>query len=50
MLYRIGFILLMLGMATADSDNLVIPTVLVGIGMVLILIGQRKEADHEDTL
>lgn len=47
MLYRLGFMLIMFGMVTADSDSLVIPFALVAIGSVLILRAKIKEADNE---
>jgi hypothetical protein len=48
MLYRLGIILFVLGIVTADSERLVIPATLVSIGMVLIWLGKRREADNED--
>ena len=47
MLYRLGFVLIMFGMMTADSDSLVIPFALVAIGSALILRAKIKEADNE---
>lgn len=47
MLYRLGFMLIMFGMMTADSDSLVIPFALVAIGSALILRAKIKEADNE---
>ena len=47
MLYRLGFLVLLLGMMTADSDSLVIPFVLVVIGSSLVCVAKRKEQRHE---
>lgn len=47
MLQRLGIILLMLGIAMGDSDNLIIPTVLIAAGIGLVWIAIGKEADHE---
>ena len=47
MLYRLGFMLIMFGMMTADSDSLVIPFALVAIGSALVLRAKIKEADNE---
>ena len=47
MLYRLGFMLIMFGMMTADSESLVLPFALVAIGSVLILRAKIKEADNE---
>lgn len=46
MLYRLGFVLLLLGMMTADSDSLVVPFVLVVIGSSLVYVAKRKERRH----
>ena len=50
MLIRIGIMFLFLAMMTADSESLIVPGVLAAIGAVLVYIGNRKEADHEDTV
>lgn len=47
MLYRLGFVLLLLGMMTADSDSLVVPFVAVLVGSSLIYVAKRKESGHE---
>lgn len=47
MLYGLGFMLLILGITTADSDSLVVPFVLVMAGAVLVYIAKRKEANDE---
>jgi len=39
MLCRIGFVIMMLGIASADSSSLAIPFALVAIGALLILTG-----------
>lgn len=47
-----GMILLTLGVMMGDSDNLIIPTIILAIGAVLTLIGQRSfidEINDEDT-
>jgi len=43
MLYRLGFVMLLLGMMTADSDSLVVPFVAVLVSAVLILVAKVKE-------
>lgn len=45
MLQRLGFVLIMLGVVTADSDSLVFPFVAVLIGSALILRAKGKEAE-----
>ena len=47
MLYRLGFVLLLLGMMTADSDSLVVPFVAVLVSSSLIYVAKRKESGHE---
>ena len=47
MLYRLGFVLLLLGMMTADSDSLVVPCLLAVVGSVMVLFQKVKETDHE---
>ena len=38
-LFKIGFIITLIGGIGLDSDNMIIPLVLVGIGMVMIGMG-----------
>lgn len=47
MLQRLGFVLIMIGMVTADSDSLVFPFVAVLIGSALILRAKGKETEDE---
>lgn len=47
MLYRLGFVILLLGMMTADSDSIVVPFVAVLVSAVLIFVAKVKEANHE---
>ncbi len=47
MLYRLGFVMLLLGMMTADSDSLVVPFVAVLVSAVLILVAKVKEGEDE---
>lgn len=47
MLFGLGLILLMVGGSMADSDNLVIPTVIVAVGIGLMWIGAKVEGRHE---
>ncbi len=47
MLYGLGIILLMLGVSAGDSDNLIIPVVLIAIGMGLIWFGGGFTDDEE---
>ena len=47
-----GLILISLGAMMGDSENLIIPTIILAIGATLTLIGQRSfidEIDDEDT-
>lgn len=39
----IGVILALMGGAAADSDNLLVPVVLIGAGTALMLIGKLEE-------
>lgn len=39
----IGVILALMGGAAADSDNLLVPVVLIGAGAALMLIGKIEE-------
>ena len=39
----IGVILALMGGAAADSDNLLVPVVLIGAGTALMLIGKIEE-------
>lgn len=39
----IGVILALMGGAAADSDNLLVPIVLIGAGTALMLIGKLEE-------
>lgn len=39
----IGVILALMGGAAADSDNLLVPVVLIGSGTALMLIGKLEE-------
>ena len=50
MLIRIGIMVLFMAMMTADSESLVVPVVLLLIGAGLIHLGNRKEADNEDSI
>lgn len=43
MIQKIGFVITMLGTMAADSERLLIPTVMVAIG--LILMTRRKETE-----
>ena len=49
MLYRIGMILLFLGVCMAESENLLLPVAvaMTGAGMLLIA-SMREEAEDED--
>lgn len=47
MLQRLGAVLLVLGLLTGDSDNLLVPAVLLIVGFVAMCIGDRKETDNE---
>ena len=43
-----GMILLALGAMMGDSENLIIPTIILAVGAVLTLKGQKKYADEID--
>ena len=40
---KIGLILLALGVSCADSENLLIPTVLAFSGMILMHLGSKED-------
>lgn len=48
MLVKIGFMLICIGAMMGDSENLLIPLTVIGIGCVLVKIGERKEASYEE--
>lgn len=48
----IGLMMFFIGAMMGDSESLLIPTIFIGIGAALVLIGQRKFTDEtidEDT-
>ena len=47
MLQKIGFALMCIGAAIADSESLLIPVAVVEAGALLIWIGLGREADDE---
>lgn len=47
MLCRLGFVMLLFGMMTADSDSLVVPFVAILIGSALVYMAKRRETDDE---
>lgn len=48
MLVKVGFLLICIGVMMGDSENLLIPAAVIGIGCVLVKIGDRKEADRNE--
>lgn len=50
MLVKVGFILICIGAMMGDSENLLIPLAVIGIGCVLVKIGTRREASYEETI
>lgn len=44
----IGTLLILFGMTLADSENLIVPFVVVMAGTVMVLIGRRDEDGEED--
>ena len=47
MLQKIGFALMCIGTAIADSDSLLIPAAVIAAGALLVWIGLGEEADDE---
>ena len=47
MLILLGYLLVALGVMTADSDCLIAPTILVIAGAILLTIYQRGENENE---
>jgi len=47
MLQKIGFALMCIGAAIADSESLLIPAAVVAVGALLIWVGLGREADDE---
>lgn len=45
---KIGFILMALGTMVANSDCILIPVVVVGLGAMLVLNGLGKEENDEE--
>ena len=41
MAQQAGLVTLIVGASMADSDNLIIPTLLVAIGMLLLMMGKE---------
>ena len=39
----LGFMILLLGGAAAESENMLIPAVMIACGMVLMIVGHRAE-------
>lgn len=47
MLYRLGMILMLVGIIFADSDSLMIPLGIVSTGIVLMIIGGNKDEETD---
>ena len=47
-LEQIGTLLILFGITLADSENLIVPFVVVMAGAVMVLIGRRDEDGEED--
>ena len=45
MLFRIGFILMMIGTCLIDSESLVLPMLITGTGALLMWISAGRRAD-----
>ncbi len=43
MLYKIGIMILFIGLMMGDSDSLALPLVVIALGCSLICIGSRRE-------
>lgn len=50
MLYRIGIILLFLGVSMAESENLLVPVAMAMTGAALLLIASRREEAKDEDL
>lgn len=48
MLFRIGMIFIFLGIATADSDIIVFPAVMLAVGVALLWNGREKFEDIDE--
>lgn len=48
MLYRIGLTLVAIGGSMADSDCLIIPTVITGAGAIMLYIAASRSTGYED--
>lgn len=44
-LFKVGFILTMIGGACMDSDSLILPLIMVAAGLIILLIEGRKYGD-----
>lgn len=49
MLAKVGFLLVCIGAMMGDSECLLIPAAIIGIGFALIRIGCGREASHEES-
>ena len=47
-LETIGTFLILFGIMFADSEKLVVPSTIMAIGIAMVLIGKRKEVDHDE--
>lgn len=48
MMALIGLILVMLGASLGDSENVLVPAVMVGVGLVLIKLAALEQKSEED--
>ena len=45
MLYKIGLVIFWLGAMMGDSDNLIIPIIVIAIGAAMIYFGKEEQDD-----
>ena len=45
MLYKIGLVIFSLGVMMGDSDNLIIPVVVIAIGAAMVYFGKEGRGD-----
>ena len=43
---KIGFVIMCLGVMMADSDNLLIPLGVLAVGVILIVLGMKRETQR----
>lgn len=48
MLEKIGFLIMLIGLMMGESESLLIPAITITLGAVLLWLGIRTEARHEE--